>query len=312
MVWIIGVLCGLCLFLALRLYLMRWETKRLAERLKELAERARYGARLYLEESDKVLGEIAASLNRVIDGYEERLWRADDMENGVRLSVSGISHDLRTPLTSLRGYVQLLGKTDSPEKREEYMEIIESSARVLSDLIENFYDLSRLEMGDDIFSLRPVNLERAVCERFLGFYENFLKKGIEVTIHDAETAPIVSADPLALDRVLNNLIQNLLRYAKAEAEISFSEENGYCLLTVSNSTDSALPEETGRIFERFYTAGPVRGGKSAGLGLYVTRKLVEGMGGAITACGAGGRVVFIIKLMKDSRACSTQRRAVNI
>lgn len=134
-----------------------------------------------------------------------------------------------------------------------------------------------------------------MCERFLGFYENFSEKGLEIRICDAEKPPVVAADPLALNRVLNNLIQNLLRYAQGTIIISFSEENDCAAVTISNETAAALPEETDRIFDRFYTVDPSRSSRSAGLGLYISRKLVTGMGGEISARKDGNKLVVTMK-----------------
>lgn len=299
MIWITGSFFAICLLLIILLYLTQREIKRMAVKLKEITGRAQYGARLYLDESNKSLGQIAEAINRLIDEYEEKLRRVENMEQNIRLSISGISHDLRTPLTSLKGYLQLLEKTDASEKRMDYIDVINGSVKVLSDLIDNFYDLSRLEMGDNIFILESINLERAVSEHFLGYYENFATKNIEVTIHGAEILPIVSADLLALDRALNNLIQNLLRYAKSAVEISFSDEDDAHVLTISNDTDTVLPQDADRIFERFYTSDPSRSGKNAGLGLYITRKLIEGIGGKITARYEDNRLSVIIKLNRS-------------
>jgi len=298
--WLVALLCFTCLILGLRLFLIQREIKGLAKKIDETTRHARYGARLYLDENNKTLVLIAESINRAVCEYEERLQRAENIEQNVRLTISAISHDLRTPLTSLKGYHQLLMKADSPEKREEYIKITDGNIRFMTDLVENFYDLSRLEMGDSIFNCEPTNLERTVCERFLGFYDELSEKGIDVVMYGADFETIVSADVPTMDRVLNNLIQNLLRYAKSMVEIKYTDCNDCVLLAISNDTDSPLPKETERIFERFYTSNHSRSNKNAGLGLYITRKLVEGMGGTISAHVEMDRLCVVLRVSKCS------------
>lgn len=117
MVWMICLLSMVCLFFSLRFYLLRREIKRLSVQIENLSDRAQYGTRLYLEENDRALAEVMGSINRIVNDYEGRIRRVNEMEQNIRLSISGLSHDLRTPLTSLTGYLQLLSKVDSPEKR---------------------------------------------------------------------------------------------------------------------------------------------------------------------------------------------------
>lgn len=297
--WLIGVLALLCLFFAVRFYLIRQEIKRLTAQIGELIENAHYGQRLYLEENDRVLAKAILEINRMVDSYENQLRRVGEMERNIRLSISGISHDLRTPLTSLAGYLQLLQKTPAPEKQKAYLRNILASVRVLQDLTESFYELSRLELDETNYALQRLNLEHAVCDCFLRFYEDFGQKNIELAIQDAAYPPIVRADPVALQRVLHNLIQNLLRYAQGTVSIAFFEEDDFHAVQVGNETAATLPYDIDSIFDRFYTADQSRSGQSMGLGLYISRKLVNGMGGMIWAKKDGQRLFITVKLPMD-------------
>ncbi|MEV5029559.1 sensor histidine kinase [Paenibacillus sp. LPE1-1-1.1] len=283
MYWLIGVLTSMCLIFAARFYLLRREIKRLAIQIPELAANAHYGQRLYLEENDQGLAKAILEINRMVDGYENQLRRVGDLEKNIRLSITGLSHDLRTPLTSLAGYLQLLDKAPSPEKQQEYLGVILESVKVLQDLTERFYELTRLELDENSYDFQSLNLEHVVCECFLRFYEDFARKNIELNIQDAAKPPIVRADPLVLQRVLHNLIQNLLRYAYGTVSISFYEKGGFHVVKVGNETEVPLPNDIDRIFDRFHTADPSRSSQGTGLGLYISRKLVNGMGGVISA-----------------------------
>ncbi|HYG60229.1 MAG TPA: HAMP domain-containing sensor histidine kinase [Symbiobacteriaceae bacterium] len=303
---LIGVLAAISLFFAVRFYLVRREITRLTLQIRELGENARYGQRLYLEENDGVLAKAILEINRMVDGYEDQLRRVGQLEQNFRLSISGISHDLRTPLTSLAGYLQLLKKAPSPEKQTEYLRVISDSVRVLQNLIERFYELSRLELDENSYAFESLNLEHAVCECFLRFYEDFGRKNIELDIQDAAKPPVVRADPLALQRVLHNLVQNLLRYAHGTVSISFFAEGSFHAVRIGNVTEVPLPDDVTRIFDRFYTADQSRGGQGTGLGLYISRKLVNGMGGVISAERDQRRLFITVKLPMATVICDSR------
>ncbi|WP_127529504.1 sensor histidine kinase [Paenibacillus kobensis] len=296
--WIV-VLSALCLWFAVRYYLLKREMKRLTVQIGDLGENARYGQRLYLEENNRTLSKAVLELNRLVDGYEQKLRRVGEMERNIRLSVSGISHDLRTPLTSLAGYVQLLNKDPSPDKQREYVRVILDSVNVLQQLTESFYELSRLELEETSYAVQSVNLEHAVAECFLRFFEEFSKRNLELDIRDAAAPPVVLADPVALQRVIHNLIQNLLRYAHGTISVSFTESGGCYAVTIGNKTAAPLPDDADLLFDRFHKSDASRGGQGMGLGLYISRKLMNGMGGSIGAVRAGDMLFVTAMLPKE-------------
>jgi signal transduction histidine kinase len=298
MAWIAATLAAAALFFATRYYLVCLELKRLGRQLSELRANARFGRRLYLEESVSPLAKAMSAINQMVDGYEGDLRRTQDMERNMRLSISGISHDLRTPLTSLSGYLQLLKKESDPGKRCEYFETIARSADVLRDLTENFFELSRIELGEMSFSPQILNLEHFVNESFLDFYESFLQLGLNVELGEADCEFKALADPLALNRILGNLMQNLLRYARGTIAAAFSSDNNSVSVTIANESSAPLPPDPALLFERFYTADPSRSAQGSGLGLYVSKKLAEGMGGSLAAHLDCERLAITLRLPK--------------
>lgn len=303
---LVFVFAGASLFFVGKYFLLRYEVKRLHKQIDLLRENAEYGKRLYLEENSTLMANTIGAINRMVDDYENKLRRIGEMERNIRHSISSVSHDLRTPLTSLMGYLQLLSKEESKEKQREYLDAIFLSAGMLKDLTENFYELSRLDLDENTFLIQSLNLEHIICECFLSFYENFAGKQIELKIKDAEIPPVVLADIVALKRVLYNIIQNLLRYAQGQVFITFSKGGGYFAATIGNDTLASLPTDINRVFERFYTADPSRKDQSMGLGLYVSQKLIEGMGGEITASKDNNKFFITIKL----RECIAISRSI--
>jgi signal transduction histidine kinase len=296
------ILAIVCALLILRFALLRRELHLLSGRIRDTIARSSYGSRLYTEDRDPVLGEMVAETNRMIESYEKQIAAASEAEENVRLSVTGISHDIRTPLTSLTGYVQLLKKElekneieargADDAKPREYMEQIRSSANTRIELTENFYELSRLEKSGAELPAEEVDLREAVTSVFLEFYEAFESRGIEVDIEEGDPLPVM-AEPSRLKRILYNLVQNLLRYAKSRAAVSFAHGEGTSSVTIENDTDAPLPEDIEKLFERFWSADPSRSKGSSGLGLYVSRRLAENMGGSLSANIAGPQTLSL-------------------
>jgi signal transduction histidine kinase len=307
--WLVAALAAACAVLGLRFFLLRSEAKRLRGEVMSLAGNARYGKRLHLEENAAALGEAITAINELVDGYEEKLRQAEEVERNMRLNISGVAHDLRTPLTSLAGYLQLLSKEPLTGRQRGYIDTVFNAAVTLRDLTENFCEISLLDLGERAFALQPVNLEHIVCETFLGFYENFAQKNIEVDIAEAERPPVAVADEVALKRVLHNIIQNLLRYAKSTVSISFAAESaGSRAVVIRNDTEAFLPEDAERIFERFYMADSSRNHGGAGIGLHVSRKLARAMGGDIAAWQSGGALHMKIVLPAIALPASDERK----
>lgn len=284
MIWLTLICIAALLFFALRYIFLRLELRRVAKQFPELRKAAQYGRRLYLDRQVPALDEIVREANALISDYEDRMRRTGELEKNVRLTISGLSHDIRTPLTSLTGYLQLLSKEAVlTEKQQEYLDVARSSSETLKDLTENFYELSRLEQGEHAYACENIRLDQVVYESLFSFYNNFAEKGLNVELPDDEFELFVFADETALKRILFNLIQNLLRYANGDVKVCFDTSRHSHSVIIENESAVPLPEEPERIFDRFYKVDSSRSKRGSGLGLYVSRKLAENMGGTLSA-----------------------------
>ena len=258
------------IFMGSFIFFLQREIKRLTKKIATLSERQEYGGRLSVEFREKNLMDLVDALNTWVDENEQKGQAFQEMEENIRLSIVGLSHDLRTPLTAINGYVQLLEQVEDTEKREKYLTIIKQSVARLLSMTDQFYDLARIET-----------------------------KQKEMDLHTLSFSKEVLADPLMLLRVLQNIIQNLLRYADGQAKVTFSKEDSFIRLTVANPIKPGAQTSVEKVFQRFYTENTSRTNtESSGIGLYLSKKLVEGMGGEMTARLDGGIFSISVKLRR--------------
>lgn len=254
------------------------------QEIKGLPTRSSFGSRLSLDFREKALMELVDELNQLIDAFEAKNRQAKQMEENVKLSIAGLSHDLRTPLTSINGYVQLLHVTTEEKKKGHYLKVIEQSVQRLIEMTDQFYDLARMETNQKEIVLASLSLSNLVEDIFLSFYEQFEEKRIDLQFSEQRHDRQIIADQLMLTRVLQNIVQNILRYARSKAVISYENEENEFILCVENDIklDSKMAVE--KVFMRFYTEVTSRTNTEAsGLGLYLSKQLVEKMNGKMEA-----------------------------
>ncbi|MBS4218306.1 HAMP domain-containing histidine kinase [Bacillus sp. FJAT-49711] len=279
--WIMGFLALALLFY---IYFLKRELRKLKYRVKTLPARANFGGRLYLDFRVKTIMDLVDELNLMIDAFEEKSRQTKQMEENVKISIAGLSHDLRTPLTSINGYVQLLQASTDDAKREHYIRTIEHSVKRLLEMTDHFYDLARIETNQKEITLSSISLSNFVEEIFLTFYEQFEEKKIELQFPEQIMDRPIIADKLMLTRVIQNIVQNILRYAKSKAVVSYGIEESYLIFSIKNDIKPDSKVAVEKVFMRFYTEVSSRTNtESSGLGLYLSKKLVEKMNGKMNA-----------------------------
>ncbi|WP_312097542.1 HAMP domain-containing sensor histidine kinase [Niallia sp.] len=278
----------ICFLLALALlfylYFLKRELRKLKQEVKDLPTRASFGSRLSLDFREKTLLELVDELNLMINGFEDKNRQAKEMEENVKVSIAGLSHDLRTPLTSINGYVQLLNVTNDEKRRTHYLTIIEQSVKRLIEMTEHFYDVARIETNQKELVLASISLSNLVEEIFLSFYEQLEENKIELEFPEEISDRKIIADKLMLTRVLQNTVQNILRYAESKAIISYAMDKDFLVLTIKNDIKRDSKVAIEKVFMRFYTEVSSRtNAEASGLGLYLSKKLIEKMKGKMKA-----------------------------
>lgn len=238
---------------------------------------------------DKDIENLVISINDLYEKNQERYIKVEHKDEELRMSIANLSHDLRTPLTSIMGYIQLI-KTDNSNQddKEKYMDIVERRTETLQSLITSFYELSRIESSEYKFDLESVNLSNSLYETISLFYDDFVNKNIEPKIKVDENVPSIVTDEKAVVRIFSNLINNMLKHGEGNVIINLIKEED-CIITEFKNTALSLKEEhVAHLFDRFYTGDLARSDKNTGLGLSITRALVEELGHKIEANLTGG------------------------
>lgn len=289
---LLGILAGISITL---LFLTRSEIKHIAGDLEKI-NNIDTNQKVTLSFQNRSLQNLAREINKNIDKKQQTEVKYKRMDMELRQAIANISHDLRTPLTSIIGYIQLI-KSDNLSKNEknEYMNIILNRAKSLKMLIAGFFDLSRLEANEYAFELESISLSNILCELIASFYNDFTNKEIEPLIEIDESAPEIIGDENAIRRVFSNLIQNALKHGNKFISVSLKKEENYIVTTFINNADNLNPDDIDHLFERFFTGDKMRTGKNTGLGLAITKALVEQMGHSITANFKDNKLSIIIK-----------------
>lgn len=288
------VLALLCAFLFGRQLALERGLRRAVEQMRAQM-RDETTARLSLPCPSAAAEELLLTVNSLLELRQAE--RADyrHKEQNLRRQIANVSHDLRTPLTSILGYLQLLeGDGLSPEKRQEYLTVIEGRARTLQTFIGSFYDLSRIEGGELPLERERVDLSRALSDQLAASYEQIEQAGMAMEVDITGSLPEVWADRAAVTRVFSNLLTNALRHGSGTLDIRLYREGGQVVSAFSNPAPDMTAEDAAHVFERFYTADKMRSGQNTGLGLAIVRALAERMGHAAAARWENG--VFTIEV----------------
>lgn len=233
---------------------------------------------------DKDIERLVENINLIFDEKQKIVAEKNKNEEELRASISNMSHDLRTPLTSIMGYLQMIRSNNtSDEEKEEYMDIIEKRTQSLQKLISSFYDLSRIEGSEYNFNYKKVNLNNILCDNVALFYNDFINNNIEPIIELDENIKDIICDEDAVARIFSNLIGNMIKHGESFVKITLKQKEDVIITEFINKTTTLSEENVDKLFDRFYTVDKSRTDRNTGLGLYITKVLVNKLGHSIYA-----------------------------
>lgn len=262
---------------------------------KQITENVDEYANIKTKSVDKDIENLVESINLIFDSRQKIVAEKNKNEEKIRQSISNMSHDLRTPLTSIMGYLQMIKSEKSSEAdKNEYMDIVEKRTKSLQQLISSFYDLSRMEGNEYNFNYKKVNLSSILCENIAVFYNDFRNNNIEPIIEIDENVKDIISDDGAINRIFSNLIINMIKHGENFVKITLRQENDVIITEFINKATRLTQENVDKLFDRFYTVDNSRSDKNTGLGLYITRIMVEKLGHSISSKIDNGYLIIEI------------------
>lgn len=233
--------------------------------------------------------QLTQSVQEMRQRMHDNLQQLELMEKTRRELIANVSHDLRTPIASIQSFVEALedGVIDDHETSRGYLKTIHREARRLSSLIDDLFELSKLEAGQQAYHPVPGRIDQIIIEVLESYSVRIREKSLNVKVSVADDVPILFIMPDKITRVLSNLVDNAIRHSPAGAGLhidakSCAGENSV-VVSIRDEAESLPRENAGRVFERFYRIDPSRNRESggSGLGLAIARSLVELHGGTI-------------------------------
>ncbi|MGL5753121.1 MAG: sensor histidine kinase [Paraclostridium sp.] len=287
-------------YFSARFFLLSKNIKETTRDFEEILEEIENNRKLKISYVDKNFENLLNEINRYLEKSQTERVRYMRREEEIRKDIENISHDLRTPLTSIRGYLELMNdESIKSEENQEYISIVERRAKGLQNLIQEFYDLSRLESANYNLNIEVIDINKELREQLLVSYNDFDRESINVNIDLFKEPAYVKLDKNAIERVFTNLIQNSIKYSKGNFRVLSYKKDKEIILTFANDVQCLEKEEVKFLFNRFYMKDSSRNSQSSGLGLTITKFLVEAMGGVIKVEIEEGWIIFEIKFILD-------------
>lgn len=279
--YIIGIqiLITVLIIIIIVLYLYNISIKRQVKKITNYLDNIdNYKTRSKLEVTfnNKEIENLAIKVNTVIKDKQEIIENIREQEDKLKMFIASISHDLRTPLTSIKGYIQLIrDKELNLNERNCYLRVINDKIVTLNKLINDFFELSIYDSNEYELNLEKINFNSLILDVIMDNYEDFKNKDIVPTINIEDKPIYILGDKVGCQRIVQNLISNSIKYTKESVDINIHLKEGDCYFNISNRVDGIDQEEISRIFDRFYRIDKSRSNQGTGIGLYIVKVLIE-------------------------------------
>lgn len=284
------LLALLSAFLSVKVWLLRRSSKEIAEALSECLK-TDTNSIITVSSRDKQVRRLVTELNKELKLLREEHHRFVQGDMELKNAVTNISHDLRTPLTAICGYLDMLKSEDKSPEAERYLEIISGRAESMKQLTEELFRYSVIMTSESEPKQEQVIVNDVLEESIAGYYSILSEKKISPEIDITYKKVIRILDRSALARVFSNLINNAVKYSDGDLSVRLSDDG---TTVFSNHASQLTSVQVDKLFDRFYTVEAAR--NSTGLGLSIARTLIEKMGGTISASLENGVLSIVIRL----------------
>lgn len=293
--WVsVGILIAIIIVLLIKMYILQKSVKEIEV---AFADRLITDTNVLIDVSgnNKHMRHLANMINGELRKLRTERHRFQQGDLELKSAVTNISHDLRTPLTAISAYLDLLDHTEKSADAERYVEIIKNRTEVLKQLTEELFQYSVITSPEYDNRVEPVAVNGVLEESILGFYAVLQEKSIIPDICITGKKVIRKVNRGALVRVFSNLLNNAIKYSDGDLKVALTDTGK---ITFSNTAAGLSEVDVKRLFDRFYTVENAR--KGAGLGLSISRILIEQMNGTISAQYENGKLHICIQLPNAS------------
>ena len=230
--------------------------------------------------SNKELCKLLHEVNQMMESFRKLEVEIEKKNSNLQKTIINISHDLKTPLTSALGYVEILQKYDlSKDEQKKYETIIIDKLKRLSQLIEDFFAFTKIISNEENIEMSIIDVNRVFEEALVCYYQDFSSQNRAIHINGNKKIEMLSNERL-LRRIFDNLIINALKHSDGDINITINTSNGVCYEFVNLISE---PIQIERIFDEFYTSDISRTKQNTGLGLAIVKEFTELLGGKISA-----------------------------
>ena len=228
------------------------------------------------------VADLTDELNTLIEQTAALRKEIADSESHLKDTIINLSHDIRTPLTSMDGYFQLLLKSDDPEERQQYAAVISDRLSSLKEMLDELFTYAKLTNKAYEVELSPCAVNEILLSVLFSFYKDIKQRGIEPLVNVPEQDIFIQGNEPALRRIFQNILKNCIEHGNNQLSVRLINTADTVQIYFENDYQTQEPIVANKVFDRFYKADGARSKTSTGLGLSIAKELVERLNGSIT------------------------------
>ena len=274
---VLACLFIIAVFLAVKLYLLKKTAREITVSFEEVINKdTNTGIRI--SGRDKDMRELTDSINKQLIELRKQYLQYNLGNSELKNAITNMSHDIRTPLTAIYGYLDMIENTDDPEKKSKYISIIRERTEIMKQLTEELFQYSMVVSNDKELELEDVFVNQVLEESISSFYPALTEKNIVPEINICSEKIYRRLNKQALSRIFANLLNNAVKYSDGDLKIKLLPTGE---MVFENTAKALSSVKTEQLFDRFFTVKT--SSNSTGLGLSIAKNLVERMNGSIAA-----------------------------
>ena len=279
---IIGILAGIIILQSIIIWKYQRQVKDIC---RQLAFLMKHDSNMLIHREFGLggIGMLSDRLNDLLELRRKEKRYYQEKETLIADTYTNLSHDIRTPLTSLDGYFQLMEACENVEEQRRYLNIIHERIHSLNEMLEELFMFTKLKNESYSLELTPCCINRILKETVFSYYDDWVRREIQPDIQITEEQLYIDGNKQGLSRIIQNVIKNGLDHGEKKIRIVLKREQNRAVLRISNQVTASEQIDIEHVFDRFYKADAARSKTSTGLGLSIAREFVRRMNGEIGA-----------------------------